>query len=664
MSTNSAQRELEPFDEAWRELDDLVNEIAKLSKSNVPKGEFYAKAIEAVMHGLKAAGAALWICSTAKKAQLAYQVLPPNLWPGDTQSLRPRLIELVLETGRAGILPPRCPPTVDPRAVNPTDYLLIVCPWVVEDEVSGVIEVLASREANAEVQTGYVRYLEAIGELLADHEQTGQLHNFRSRLQERRRFDQLCESLHDSVDLRTTAYTIANEGRQFLGCDRVSVLLKRDARYRLLAISGVDTFHRRARVVGMAEQLCKAVGAMDEPLWHPAPDDTLPPQIETLLSAYVDETHASSLAVLPLKVPPREGDRRADNLVGAMVIERFYGGFDDRQRESTAPLCLHSALALRNARELDDLPLSGVLRKARWLRGNRRPIKIGLVLLGLAAVLVVLIFVPADLQIAARGELQPRRMQDVFARTDGLVTEIQAQHGQHVAADQLLAVLRHPQLDLEFKQVLGELQTSRKRLSSLEAERVQTPRDTDEQRRQVSLLAAQGEELREMIRGLEAQYGILQQKQKDLEVRSPMSGEILTWNIQQLLAARPVDRGQALMTVGDLSGPWQLDLHVPDRQIAHVLAAQRTLGRTLEVSYVLGTAPAVMLRGTVREVAMRTEVPEGDVAYVQVFVDVDRTELPELVPGASVLANIACGRRSLGYVWLHDFVNAVRTALF
>ena len=223
-------------------------------------------------------------------------------------------------------------------------------------------------------------------------------------------------------------------------------------------------------------------------------------------------------------------------------------------------------------------------------------------------------------------------MQDVFARIDGLVTDIHVQHGQHVAADQLLATLRRPQLDFEFKQVLGELQTSRKRLAAIEAERVQTPRDNDEQRRQYGLLAAQGEEVRELIRSLEAQHEILRQKQKDLEVRSPMAGEILTWNVEQLLSARPVDRGQALMTVGNLSGPWQLELHVPDRQIAHVLAAQRELGQQLEVGYLLGTAPTVKLHGTVREVVLRTEVPDGDAPYVQVFVDVDRSELPELVP--------------------------------
>ena len=50
---------------------------------------------------------------------------------------------------------------------------------------------------------------------------------------------------------------------------------------------------------------------------------------------------------------------------------------------------------------------------------------------------------------------------------------------------------------------------------------------------------------------------------------------MLTWNVQQLLEDRPVGRGQILLTIGDLSGPWEVKLHIPDRQTGHVLAAQQ-----------------------------------------------------------------------------------------
>ena len=42
------------------------------------------------------------------------------------------------------------------------------------------------------------------------------------------------------------------------------------------------------------------------------------------------------------------------------------------------------------------------------------------------------------------------------------------------------------------------------------------------------------------------------------------------------------------------------------------------------------------------------------------IIPIDRDEIPELVPGATVVAKVHCGRRSLGYVWLHDVIEAVQ----
>ena len=194
--------------------------------------------------------------------------------------------------------------------------MLIVCPWTVDGETAGVLEVLQPPGGDAEVQTGYVKYLEAIGELVADHKRVGRLENLRQRLREAIGFERLGEIIHASLDLRATAYAIANEGRQFLACDRLSVLVHRNGRFRLLAISGVDAPAAAGPVVGLAEQLCKAVAAMQEPLWHPASAEQRPPQVERLLSGYLDESHARSLAVVPLMRAGQGGRRRPGETVG------------------------------------------------------------------------------------------------------------------------------------------------------------------------------------------------------------------------------------------------------------------------------------------------------------------------------------------------------------
>jgi hypothetical protein len=51
---------------------------------------------------------------------------------------------------------------------------------------------------------------------------------------------------------------------------------------------------------------------------------------------------------------------------------------------------------------------------------------------------------------------------------------------------------------------------------------------------------------------------------------------------------------------------------------------------------------------------------------VLVTVDVAKDELAaeRRRPGATVIARVACGRRSIGYVWFHDFYAAVRKRLW
>jgi hypothetical protein len=41
----------------------------------------------------------------------------------------------------------------------------------------------------------------------------------------------------------------------------------------------------------------------------------------------------------------------------------------------------------------------------------------------------------------------------------------------------------------------------------------------------------------------------------------------------------------------------------------------------------------------------------------------DEPPAVESLAGASVSARIQCGQRSLGYVWLHDLIDAVRSKL-
>jgi hypothetical protein len=178
-----------------------------------------------------------------------------------------------------------------------------------------------------------------------------------------------------------------------------------------------------------------------------------------------------------------------------------------------------------------------------------------------------------------------------------------------------------------------------------------------------SQLAARAEQLKEQLRGLDEQLQIVRRQQSELDVTSPLDGTVLTWDAARQLVARPVKRGDSLLTVADTAGTWELLLDVPDRHAGHVVAAHSEHAAPLSVSFQLGTEPGTIRHGSVKSVASAAQLSESGQPAVRVTAALKEAHLPHLRPGATVVAKIHCGRRSLGYVWLHDPWDAVRSWL-
>ena len=173
--------------------------------------------------------------------------------------------------------------------------------------------------------------------------------------------------------------------------------------------------------------------------------------------------------------------------------------------------------------------------------------------------------------------------------------------GQAVGAQEELIRLRDPELQFEAERVLGELETTRKQLAGIEAERLRTDRASRSDRREAAQQSAEEESLKKRIEGLQRQRAILKAREEKLSVRSPIEGQVLTWDVEQLLQSRPVARGQILMTVADLEGPWVLELEIPDDRIADVTEAIRSQEKSLTVRFILATSPEVRYVGSSRK---------------------------------------------------------------
>jgi multidrug efflux pump subunit AcrA (membrane-fusion protein) len=227
--------------------------------------------------------------------------------------------------------------------------------------------------------------------------------------------------------------------------------------------------------------------------------------------------------------------------------------------------------------------------------------------------------------------------------------------------------LRDPQLELELKRVDGELETAQRQLDAVRATRtnraVRGADAVDGYR-----LSAEERELDQQLTNLRAEQDLLQRERAKLVVNSPLAGRVLTWDVVNRLIARPVERGDVLVTVADLSADWNLELDVPDDGIGHVMAAREALRPDLPVEFRLSSDDRELHIGHIKQISMIADVGEEDGSTpeptVLVKVAFDEDALGErarqgLRPGVSARAQIACGRRALGYVWLHDIWDAV-----
>ena len=243
------------------------------------------------------------------------------------------------------------------------------------------------------------------------------------------------------------------------------------------------------------------------------------------------------------------------------------------------------------------------------------------------AIVAALVFIPADFDVTAHGQLQPELRREVFARSDGIVIgdELKVEHGDVVKEGGLLGMLRKPQLDFESSRVEGELQTAEEKLNALRNSRLAGGRDNRPCNDKAEQLAAEEEEAKAQLTSLKNQQEILAAQRADLELRSPLAGTVLTWNVQELLAARPVTRGQVLLTVADLGGPWVIEdqgARRPHRPCA--LGGRRATSKSahadapLGVSFIVATEPDTTHSGHIQRIALATETDKTTGATVLV----------------------------------------------
>ncbi len=234
----------------------------------------------------------------------------------------------------------------------------------------------------------------------------------------------------------------------------------------------------------------------------------------------------------------------------------------------------------------------------------------------------------------------------------------------------ILAELQNTDLDVKITELEGQLSQAIEDLSSVSQRLFEAHRNRrNEQQKQggadeESRLASEESQLKEKRISLEAQLQILRNKKERLNIRSPIDGQVTTWDTVNTLEGRTVQPGQVLMSVSDPSGPWELEVAMPEDNMGYIARAQKELGKKdLEVSYILHNTPSDRHQGTITDVHLSAEVRGDEGNTVLIHVSIDKNDIGELNQGAGVYANVLCGTRCVGFVWFHDVIEFIQSRI-
>ncbi|HEX5446504.1 MAG TPA: HlyD family efflux transporter periplasmic adaptor subunit, partial [Pirellulales bacterium] len=503
-------------------------------------------------------------------------------------------------------------------------------------------------------------------DLAGEYLKSRKLQHFTDRQALWAQLEQFTRLVHKGLDPTDTAYTIANEGRRLIECDRVSVAVCRGRRPKIEAVSGQDTFDKRSNTILLLTRLAKAVLATGETMWYTGDTSMMAPQVEEAVQEYVDECHSKTVAVVPLKEPHDKNDPLAQpKVVGALIIEQIE---DSRPREGLPQridvVSEHSALALTNVLEHNDLFLMPVWRaigKSRWLVEARQlpwTITAGVALVAVTAFLCLF---PADFELSGKGTLQPAVRRPVFAQIDGDVIDVFVEHGDEVKKGQKLLQLQNTDLDRQIVEAQGTLQEAIEERNAVSKqlgrrEQLKPDEEFELKGREQTLLAK--------IKSARRQVELLKEQQTRLIVTSPIDGQVNTWHVRDTLIHRPVKMGDSLVTVVAPQGDWELEIQMPEESMGFVTDARTALGPELPVEYMTNTNPGAKHNGKVTEVHRSAQVRGEEGNTVLIRIAIDKNDVPDRRPGAGVTAQIYCGRTSVGYDLFHSLVSFAQKLWF
>ncbi len=134
----------ESVEQTKQQIRGLINEIADMSRSEVPAEEYFPAVLKRIVDALAAVGGAIWLLDEATGLRLSYQInINANLVEAENEDAlkHGRLLTRLFQRGKSELVPPFSMLGQDQQEGNPTQYLLVVAPLSTGKQTTGMIEV-------------------------------------------------------------------------------------------------------------------------------------------------------------------------------------------------------------------------------------------------------------------------------------------------------------------------------------------------------------------------------------------------------------------------------------------------------------------------------------------------------------------------------------------
>ncbi len=647
-----------------------------------------------LVQALEARGGGIWLVDGPQPRLAATAgVSPTEVLPSEEKrQRRQQLIQDVLTTHRANALDIEASP--DDAELGPSSLLMAAI--VLENHLLGAVEIVQRAPLPPQQRMGQLQFLQQSCQwhALTTEPANGQPANSTSAapqlpapIPEEQAADRLpaksadwpaamrcIQHIQRNRRLKDVAEATVNETRLLFNADRVSIGVPSGRRIKIIAVSGQDRVQTRSNLVQAMAKMARLVAATKEPFRFDGETTDIPPSLERPLAMLTQLSGARMVLIVPLLEPRRTGDaeewnarqKKSRSLQGVLIIEQM------RQSQPQPELVAHFdlvreqlATAITHARQYESiflLPLWTALGRA-WsaLRGRR--LAWTLLIAGLLVGVTTAMFqIPWPYRVEAQGQLMPVVQRDVFAPSDGQVVELLVRGGDRVSSGQLLLNLRNDDLSSELARLRGELGEKRKLVVALLAQIDDAERTA--QREEATRLFGKVAEAKVEVEGLTERVAILNDRIDRLTVRAPISGVVTTFQAEQLLFNRPVQRGDVLLQVMDDRGDWQLELDLPEQRLGHLLAAQAHSAPDLPVTFRLLTHPEESHRAKLASVGTRTATSEERGSVVELRAALNSGDIDHPSIGAKVRARIDCGEKPLGYCLFGDVLEFVQKYLW